>query len=835
MSKGLRLDPSRFFLPYTEPLPSVPQLRSPIKRKASSQDLRASECTRELFSEKRRKIDLPPIEKLPHPQSLQVKTIEQSMEVKNLPAEKRLLIRTKILKIVHSQDLPVDGQMVDLGVVHYYCASGRESALNSEESLFKQRLKEMEETIRELNKASKKSQSDDSTRTSGIRAYLLSSFAKIIFPPDGGFNLGGCYLVTALLNSSLSLHLSPETHDQIYSIIISLISIDDLRELFIAPISLHPQMAKLICMEMRFSSQERLSFVHIRWSLLLALFSSFGQEGEGNCYAVATLMNLMSTDPAGLVRLLREILEKSSFSFRGKEMPILPLLENRIPKSKRSFLQLMLLEVIQFAAHNGEQAILPGTFPFKRETMGTIYAKTSSSFWAASLPTPNKTLFRPYEHFFSSFLNEYLYVVDYHHSSCSIEQNWVKFAFHSQGFKFNGTLSDYKPFYALRRLYRWTNDQFFPIDTLTGFSSFCVELWNAISLPEELDPTRQAFCQYLSSPSYRKLLAEGLVAYNKGTKLTWEDYFNSDSFFMRQKGGHCGMTAGLPAIQRTFTNLMSVEGSDPSEIFSALCHSLRDYADRCGAIEKMDPMILASSSNHAFNFTPFRFQKYWQNEGRELQERVINPGERVTKTVLTRVQMWRTLHYVFGPEEADAVMRSIPEENLTALDFFKQASDFIAQSEQEEFSQMIRLIQRQIHRPHWVDSLPAILEPFSLSLEPAVLQKVQDHFMKECRDYMTPFQVASAIHETLLLHFSQNIERPQLEEFLCQFFTLPEIVEVANLNWVDDSSEQAHPVYLVLSYDTIHGGLLFQQRCRGDLMPLKTPIKDGKFHLYFPI
>lgn len=329
------------FMPDNEARPVASLNQSPLKRKTTAQIGQGATFKGELYPRKKQKVHESVIiaERADNlndfmqmtPLQAQVGLIEHSLRKSSLTAEQRLPIQNKIVQVLDNLQLSNESKLVELGILHYYCASGKPIPPNLEPSLFTMRLEALLLEIDELKKAhqSNLERDPDQFIASGVTAYLLRTFVRTIFPHDGGINLGGCYVIKTLLNSRLNLFLTEEMRAQVLSVIGCLLNDSEFLKLFLDPFEPHPSMKVLICLDLKIPFSEEINFVYVRWSMLTALFSSIGQIREGNCYAVAMALNLLSMGKQGLVKLMIEILQTGHFLFERKKIPILPLLETR--------------------------------------------------------------------------------------------------------------------------------------------------------------------------------------------------------------------------------------------------------------------------------------------------------------------------------------------------------------------------------------------------------------------------------------------------------------------------------------------------------------------------
>ena len=423
-------------------------------------------------------------------------------------------IRAKIILIIQDIYWEEETKLVELGVLYYYIASKKEIPFFKNETFLEHRSFVVQREAEDL--LASYTQDDQLMLPSGCTAYLMRAFSRMIFPPDGTFNLGGCYAALALLETHVNLYLSDEMRGQIINIVRRMIDNDEFRSLFLESFKIHPEMEKFICLELKIPIKIEMNFTYVRWSLLTSLFSPFYQHNsEGNCYAVALIIKLLHDSPEIIVKLIIEALRKGSFNFREKEIPISLIMGSgrhfepdfqvnvtakqarnsppylmasaalEVPLSTKkenkdanslnfwmaedfgaqtawakkyytshrvSFLQQIVLSILQFSAQNSNNE---QTSPLLSRFVNLLVRQIPIDLdKKINIKLAEKDPL--WDIFISKFafnLTKSLFCVDYTHWDFRVEDNNVLFAHHTQGLPFLGNLDDYVPFKLLRRLF----------------------------------------------------------------------------------------------------------------------------------------------------------------------------------------------------------------------------------------------------------------------------------------------------------------------------------------------------------------------------------------------
>ena len=236
--------------------------------------------------------------------------------------------RQRIIAIGENPHLSDEIKNAELGVLYYYLMS--EKPLPQTPSFLEARLAEIMQEVAELRTQHKQlcDKQSEKRLASGYVIYIQRALVRMIFTNQGELNLAGCYAVKALLHSSLSSFLAEEHRSQILNIVQRLIGDVDFQKLFSIDFPVHPDLAKLILIDLKLPPTQQMHCAYLRWDMLLALFSIVGQANqENNCFAYATLCTLIRQNPDVLLKLLMEILQTGKMNFEGVELPILKLMD----------------------------------------------------------------------------------------------------------------------------------------------------------------------------------------------------------------------------------------------------------------------------------------------------------------------------------------------------------------------------------------------------------------------------------------------------------------------------------------------------------------------------
>ncbi len=919
---------SKFILPKEQPLPPPHQFTSPLKRQAIDPLTFRGKVACDLFGIKRQKIDetrkfvvWTPLDQVQAENRemspllrAQLAVIEHGLKYSSLMTDQRQEMDAKIMQILDHRSLSEQSKLVELGILYYCLVTGKSISTSTDSSLLTMRLEAIEAEVRGLKENHKLhfDKRQGQILPSGTTAYLLRTFARMIFPPDGGFNLGGCYALKALLNTRLNLLLKEEMRSQILNVSDCLLNDPEFLQLFLEPFEPHPSMKLFICLDLKIPFAEEMNFVYVRWSMLTALFSVIGQIDEGNCYAVAKTMNLLNEDPKVLLKLLIQILQNGHFAFEDTKIPILPLLESRrnyapafrlpmtsqqarglVPYAvasvatqskeitpdgadggkrslkewmeidfsdnvsqakefflshKLSFLQQALLATMQFASLNSLDDDSPS---YRVMVLGRIMKqiREAGKDFNPDVIVYADPLILQFMDRLSREVSSHFFLIDYTHWDQSVKEDKVVFDYHSKGFVFNGNLEDYTPFRPTRRLFyeSITDSLFVPIDSLTGLGQALIELVNAKTLSgdsQRLKDFQHFLLEYLQGDNFRQEVAEILVLQNQSNgSLGWEEYYAADSFFLLQDGGDCEHVKGLDLSKGKFADIESISASEPEEFFVKLC-TLMDAKMGIDGVQWVEagpqPLVMAGSSRHAFNLTPWNFQKFWKNPSNLIKKNLISPGACLAKQPLSYEQIDSILKFLLEPEEAEQILsREIPRKGMTVSEFKAKICVILTDLSLSDLNEAINMVVQEFGFPSLKNHLPRILNKLGLNLSYLEREEVLHQMEKsqKIEFYFSPFEAARLIQKALQIR-SPSIFIPvrTIENAVRKCHGFPWIVEIGNQNWVDNLSASPKYSYLSMTYDVSMNQIVLCKGVRGNEMPLpQESLQDllNKTDIYF--
>jgi hypothetical protein len=746
---------------------------------------------------------------------------------------------------------------------------------------------------------------------SGCSTYILNEFVKLIFTQNGVFNPGGCHAVKKMVNSKLQLFFSAESCDQINNILDRLLVDKKFLNYLTTYISVDKDLQDLIFFDLKIPKIDKSTdeenpfrFVYAQWAILLALFTPVGQTDEGNCYAVATLFNLLNEHAEILLPILMSVLKKGYLIYGKKKIPVSILLDGKkqydlSPDFNIKYEKFIQLPIISVLTHCIKSDITDNfdskincllsldecmqiAFGAKKEIAMKMYdsfykknishlllsifqfiptntvngKKESSSkyhlidfihlYLLKCIPISQFT--KPFIHDFTSKykseLKERLFIFDYFNSTPNLKNNRINFDFHEKGFKFNGYLEDYKKFKEERRLCILENSKMIPIDSIsmlqTHLQRINLSVVNKYFKTMHVDEVIE-LNSYFSSNEFMYDFSQFLENINwNNTPLKSEEYLDSDSLFLIQRGGNTDYLTIAKPFKTIFKKPVTLISTSVKSFYSNLCHEIFQQMNiNSQFLNKDDFLILTTSKRHVYNTFPNRFKKYWKNSPEQkIQHRVFERAAIVSK--VTRKQIIDIFHPIIG-DYVDVLLKNTNENELLNITSVAVKAKMILPEE------LLDEVDLAIEKSLDEISLKKVREEASYLLTNVLKNKNEKKYLRIFHetlqgmqilkmDYVTPYFLAVEINKILLQSSPcVQISSNKIENRIRKTFFLPEIIEIGNTNWVGLEAEKKHFLYLAINYSYTKGMLTLSVRDKGKLLPcpLSQDILD-ETHLYFP-
>jgi hypothetical protein len=833
----------------------------------------------------------------------QINLITSSKEFLEASQQKKTYILSIISQITE-YTYGIEDKLAELGILYYYLICKKNF---SKLPLTQFRITEIVNQVEMYQNAHRLKCPSEllDLLPSGSHAYILRTLVMMIFTPNGVFNLGGCYAVKKMISSKLEKFLSKEECFQILKMVDRLIHDEKFLNFFKVSFPIKEEFQELILIDMKLpkieitpseEEQKKFSFVDVRWSVLLALFTPLGQLSDiPNCFSIASLYHLMNEQPEVVVEILFNVLKTGNLSLEGRSIPISLLLENIyqyekdfklkinyndlkqltgfilakdcieiqtqkpqvnntnssindsmdiefgdnteyakkiLASLKFSFVQNLLVSIFQFIPLNTTYSTKVKDRSYKEAVISLMVSDIENRMNSYDLRRKNEITKNKYNDFifkFTSSLNEKLFFVDFYNRNIVFNNNRVEFDHHKVGFEVSSDPSEYKKFRDERRLCILINDRLIPIDSISKLKyhlrRLAIELNNDLNLKSPNSEIKN-FISVIKSDEFEIIISKLLYKTNKvESSLEPDEYLKSDSLFFIQDGSNVFYLEKISPFKELFKTTINFQSDSVSTFFTTLCSHVSQHAlSDPKFLNKIAPLELMECESHVFNLIPFSFKDYWNgNSQTVIEDKILKRAKK--NSILTEHRMQEILDFSLPPALSTSVFEQIKHQHFELTKFLEVIKNITNHVYDRKIDNVLSFVFDKINLKKANDLAKAIL--FKIIEENDIVRylplcRLRLENMKKIGSYSTPYALSSQIHETLLLNPPANLKSiHEIENCVRELFELPEIVQIANLNYIGENLlEKLKFEYLSIKFDYSHQDLRFCKLKNGYVLPL---------------
>ena len=826
-------------------------------------------------------------------------------------------IRLKMEFVVKHAGWSEEKKMMELGVLHFYVTA--RMPIPGEESLFNAWKHDVDQAASALNDKNKDLCGKTKARIlpSGATMYIQNQFSCMIFTSDGKFNAGGCLAVKMLLNSRVGRFFGEQQRLQMLRILDRLLYDRDFLNQFRATFAVHPDLQKLMRIDMQLQMDAPLNALSVRRDLLLCFFSLIGQDPDAaNCYAVGAEINLLSQHCNLLLKQLIKVLKTGMLEFEGTQIPIATLLEGRriyeedfetqlaVDKApqlagfiiasdilgrkmsadtsqaptatlgecmqntfgkkyedaqeiflslKQNLLQQMLVSILQFISLNtipNEGLTMQDVPPSEKEL---LLLRVKQSIFADFMKLPEVASLNLQAFFdrIEDILPDYFFLVDCKNRKKINKGNRVTFDFHQQGLLFESNFS-YDPFLEERRLYYLSNGTLVPVDSLSFFGTCLSEIASKIVGPSATQNELRAlseFATYVKGEAFKQATARIVDCFNNTEIIkSPKTYYDSDAFFLIQSGGDTQLILLWDLFKNCYKEPVAFSSKNSCDFFTQLCQSMESAKTQNEMPSaKYDACLLVESQDHTFNLNPSHFEKYW-NAPQGYVKTMVERAEKILSQPITSELARKILIDTVGEKKVSSYLKkSLPTNIINIKEWIKRVSYLIDKSQLKKLEKVLEVNKFEKALDQFLQEIDfqtirkdifSVLLCGGIQLNYTQQAEVSAYFAnkKEIK-FMTPYQLAKLLQKSLLTcGYSGNSQLHHLEETICAYYSFPEVIDLGNLNYVDQSSEKLNFRRLVFKYDFLKQSVTICSRVKGIASKLPNDFMKAlfeEFTLYF--
>ncbi len=818
----------------------------------------------------------------------QVSLIIDFMTKLNFPSEEYFEICKTAAIICTNDRMNEKEKMSELGILFYCLVCNKKLPANTNLTEF--RIEEIDLEIKDLKRIHKERCPENLQKLipSGCNAYLLRVFVRMIFPPDGSFNPGGCQAVINMMESRLIRYLPEEGRLQTLRIANRLMTNSKFLDYFLTEFKVDKKLEELILTDMKYSKEEEFNFVFVRWALLMVFFNPIGQFSEPNCFAVASLANLINDeemcDP--VIEILINVLKTGKFTVEGNDISVLPLIniqpfhnaffesvlsyetllqmtgfsavkECLIPSEvmensnninissdnpqtlksilqskfgakteeahklllsfKQVSLQQMLLSIVQFISLNTIGTTIGSRLTEKNFLLENIYYNLIGAPLFQATPLQNEEIQNFTFEFYKVIAKE-LYFID------CVNYDYIQ---KNDSILYSSDLE--------RKLCVINEGGGSVIGRISQFQSYLKSVNSKIinMLNLQNNESMIKFTSFLDSYEFMFKVALVNININRDNDaLKMYHHLYYDTFFIPQLGGNTNFLHNCEPFISRFNNKISFESNSVESFFKLIRFNLFNYfTSNPLFFKKIAPLILVESKKHVYNICPYLFKKYWTNTNEKIiNENVINRAVALNKLTPNRINR---IFELTIPKEIKAKFFNKFNKISFLNNFSKSVKKDLDISSHSLFDTSIDTAMNEISFTSVRKQLSPLIEGIlNKNLYSAYQQKLLEKIGRRelSASYISPYDLAKLIHK-ILLTSTPCVFTPIciIENYVRKFFHLPEVISVANLNWVNELSEKPVYNFLCIKYDFALQKLAFCIRSNGIERPLSQEFAQDIF------
>ncbi|HEV8053044.1 MAG TPA: hypothetical protein VGP47_11170, partial [Parachlamydiaceae bacterium] len=251
----------------------------------------------------------------------------------------------------------------------------------------------------------------------------------------------------------------------------------------------------------------------------------------------------------------------------------------------------------------------------------------------------------------------------------------------------------------------------------------------------------------------------------------------------------------------------------PADFFMALCEKLSTHAISATEFNKsMNRWVLIEHPSHLYNVYPYLFKEYWDGENIQFTPKFLNETifDRVKKCTLTMEKKEKILLQIVGKTTLENHFEHLVEDrNLDLTTFIQLAKKLIPDNLQAAFEKSVNNVMYEIPaievKAHLKSILSGIVSNSNMEQCCAlILEKIKK--ISAENSSFTAYDLAHIIHtELIFVNVPIKVSKGEMEKHIRKWASLPEIIDIGNMNWTGSLTETSNYKYLSIMYDFTKG------------------------------
>lgn len=341
------------------------------------------------------------------------------------------------------------------------------------------------------------------------------------------------------------------------------------------------------------------------------------------------------------------------------------------------------------------------------------------------------------------------------------------------------------------------------------------------------------FIKFIDSSDFTNTIHDIIVQMNGKNKAEKTlEYLKLNHFFLKRTGGVSDFLQYNQPFNSHFNHYINIVSKTVESFFNSICLNLVNHSQANPQfLQKISPWVIIESEKHIYNLCPFLFKEYWQADCESaIKNNIINRAykNRFLSSLRIKKILECTLSRIveIKVEEGKEVKKVEIDAQKIYDKFCKKRSCSIFTDEVKmeipaQFHNLLNKITENVMNELEISTVTIKLPELFLKFTNAKIHSPEyDELMKKLikkktndQHFISTIRLATWMHKVLLTANPAVYKSIfEIENTIRSYFDYPEIIKIANLNWIDEFSEKPIYKYLCIRYSFIDKCLQFSVR-----------------------